>query len=97
MARLRRSSETSTGKITVLLIVTTLVVIMMIQIASLYRKNVEYATRQEELEKSLEEAAEERSRLEDYEEYTKTDAYIEDIARSKLGLVHGNEIVFKEK
>jgi cell division protein DivIC len=97
MARLRRSSETNTGKITVLLIVTTLVVIMMIQIASLYRKNVDYAARQEELEKSLEEAAEERSRLEDYEEYTKTDDYIEDIARSKLGLVHGNEIVFKEK
>lgn len=97
MVRFRKRPESGTGKITVLLIVTTLVVVMTIQIASLYRKNVAYAAEQEELERSLEEATEERARLEEYEKYTKTDAYIEDVAKSKLGLVHGNEIVFKEQ
>ncbi|MBQ4293735.1 MAG: septum formation initiator family protein [Lachnospiraceae bacterium] len=97
MARFRKRPESGTGKVTVLLIVTTLVVVMTIQIASLYKKNLAYAAEQAELERSLEEATEERSRLEEFEEYTKTDDYIEDIAKSKLGLVHGNEIVFKEE
>ena len=35
--------------------------------------------------------------LKDYEEYTKSQDYVEDIAKSKLGLLHDNEIVFKEK
>ena len=30
-------------------------------------------------------------------EYQKTDAYIEDLAREKLGLVHEDEIIFKKK
>ena len=97
MARIRRQTESNSGKVTILLIVTTLVVVMSIQIANLYEKSRDYQEKQTELARALDEATEARERLEEYEEYTKTVDYIEDMAKSKLGLVHENEIVFKEE
>ena len=97
MARIRRQTESNSGKVTILLIVTTLVVVMSIQIANLYEKSRDYQEKQTELVRALDEATEARERLEEYEEYTKTVDYIEDMAKSKLGLVHENEILFKEK
>ena len=35
--------------------------------------------------------------LEEKEEYMKTDEYVEDVARSQLGLVYPDEIVIKPK
>ena len=35
--------------------------------------------------------------LSDYEEYIGSRDYVEDTAKSKLGLVYDNEIIFKEK
>lgn len=97
MARIRRQTESNSGKVIILLIVTTLVVVMSIQIANLYEKSRDYQEKQTELVRALDEATEARERLEEYEEYTKTVDYIEDMAKSKLGLVHENEIVFKEE
>lgn len=34
--------------------------------------------------------------IEEYRRYTKTDAYIEEVAREKLGLIYEGETVFKE-
>ena len=53
------------------------------------QKSEQYALVQENLQhqKAIEEQA----------EYQKTDAYIEDLAREKLGLVHEDEIIFKKK
>lgn len=94
--RRRRRYAGGAKKLTIVLILSTFVVIMAIQIANLYQRNKVYAARQQELTKQLEEAAEEQRELEEYEEYTGTREYIEDVAKSKLGLVHENEIVFKE-
>ena len=35
--------------------------------------------------------------LEAYETYTKSQQYVEDVAKSKLGLLYDNEVVFKEQ
>ena len=35
--------------------------------------------------------------LSELESYTRTQEYIEDVARSKLGLAYDNEIIFKEQ
>ena len=35
--------------------------------------------------------------LEEYEAYTQTQEYIEDTAKSKLGLVYKDQIIFKER
>lgn len=36
------------------------------------------------------------SELDQYEKYTQTKKYVEDVAKDKLGLVHDGEIIFKE-
>lgn len=44
--------------------------------------------------------AEEKQRteeIEDYEKYTQTKMFYEEIAKKILGLVHGDEIIFKEE
>ena len=35
--------------------------------------------------------------IESMQQYMQSDQYIEDIAKSKLGLAYDNEIIFKEK
>ena len=97
MGRIRRRADNGAGKAIVGIIVLTFVVFMSVQIANLYEKNQVYATRQEELESSLEDATETQRQLKEYEEYTKTLGYVEDIAKSKLGMVRPGDIVFKEK
>jgi cell division protein DivIC len=44
----------------------------------------------------LEAQQEKREELDNYEEYIQTEEYKESVAKSKLGLVHQNEIIFRE-
>lgn len=48
-----------------------------------------------ELNEQLDEAKQEYKKLEEKQEYMGTDAYVEDVARSQLGLVYPDEIVIK--
>ncbi len=48
-----------------------------------------------ELLKQLEEAQALAKEIEEFEEYSKTEEYIEEVAREKLGLVYPDEIVLK--
>ena len=48
-----------------------------------------------ELQNQLEAAKQDYKKLEEREKYMKTDEYVEDVARSQLGLVYPDEIVVK--
>ena len=98
MSRGRRRNRKSNraGTISVSLIVFTLLIVMSIQILKLHQKNQDYVAQEQSLQEQLNEETERQDDLKNYEAYTKTQDYIEDIAKSKLGLVHNNEIVFKE-
>ena len=48
------------------------------------------------LQKQLEEETARGAQLSSYETYTKSQQYVEDTAKSKLGLAYDNEIIFKE-
>ncbi len=50
---------------------------------------------EEELLKQLEEAQALAKEIEEFEEYSMTEEYIEQVAREKLGLVYPDEIVLK--
>ena len=50
-----------------------------------------------ELQTQLETAKQGYKKLEQREEYMKTDEYVEDVARSQLGLIYPDEIVVKPK
>ena len=67
------------------------------QIVKLYKEDQTYIAKEKELNEQLEDATEEQQQLADYEQYTQSQQYIEEVAKSKLGLVYNNEIVFKEQ
>ena len=54
-------------------------------------------TQKKELQEQLDDAKQKHKELEEKEEYMKTDEYVEDVARSQLGLVYPDEIVIKPK
>lgn len=78
-------------------IVVMVVGVMTVQIVNLREKQAEYATRQEALLEQLDEETQRQEDLKEYASYTQTQQYIEEIAKSKLGLVYPNEIIFREK
>ena len=95
MGQKRRRKGHNAGTISIMVIVLAFLVIMSVQIYKLKEKDKMYAEREQAL---LEQLAEETQRADDLEEmslYTKTKEYIKDMA-NKLGLVFGNEIIFKE-
>ena len=63
----------------------------------LYQKHEYYKEREQKAEESLEEQQQKAEELEQYENYTKSDEYVEDQAQSKLGLIYDNEIIFREE
>lgn len=93
----RRKQNNRMGKLCVTLIVGTLLVVMSIQILGLYQKNREYMAQEKQLTEQVAEETERRDSLEEREKYVNSKDYIEDTAKSRLGLVYDNEIVFKEK
>lgn len=98
MAKKRRKrQQNKNGMIWIAVIVMTLLIVMSTQIVNLHEKNETYLAKEETLKSQLEEEKERSDEIKDYEKYTKMQKFIEDIAKSKLGLVYDNEIVFKKK
>ena len=97
---LLRSSKKRQNKVSVILI--TIVLVMLVIVVSVGKHNI--SKRQAEYDKRearlLEQIEEENKRAEDiaeYEKYTKTKKYAEEVAKEKLGLVKEDEIIFKEE
>ena len=61
------------------------------------QKDQEYIAKQADLEQQLSAEQDRQKELEAYETYTKSQQYVEDVAKSKLGLLYDNEVVFKEQ
>lgn len=95
--RKRRNQKNRVGKVCVSFTVLFLVMILSVQILHLYHKNQTYKVQQEQLQAQLEEQQERAKQLKEKEEYVGSQEYIEDVAKSKLGMTYDNEIVFKEK
>lgn len=92
-----RKDNNRAGKLCISMILVVFVAVMSIQIVKTYQKDQELIRRQAELEAQLEEETERQQELEEYEAYTQTNEYIEDVAKSKLGLAYDNEIIFKKE
>lgn len=79
------------------LIVLMFVGVLSVQIISVYGRNRSYQEQEEELQAQLESEQTRQEELKEYEKYITTKEYIEQVAKTKLGLVYPNEIIFKEK
>ena len=95
--RKRRQRANRRARIGVSIMVAALVLILSVQIVRLYQKNESYKAQEAALQAQLDEETERTQELEELEEEIDSDEYIEDIARSKLGMVKENEIIFKEE
>jgi cell division protein DivIC len=61
----------------------------------LKQKNRTYEQREQALEESIAEEEARSQEIEEFEAYTQTKKYVEDVAKDKLGLVYPDEIIFK--
>ena len=94
---IRRSSKTRAGTLSVAVIVVAFLIVMVFQIVQLKNKETAYAQQTAELNKQLKEETERTDDINALADYMQSDQYIEDMAKSKLGLAYDNEIIFKEK
>lgn len=76
-------------------IVTVIAVCLIAGGIRLKAKNRGYAKEVARLESQIEDESQRAQEIEDLQEYMKTDEYIEDVARDKLGLVYEGETVFR--
>ena len=60
-----------------------------------YGQDEAYKKQQAELETQIKEEKDRTKEIEKYKEYVGTDAYVEDVAKGKFGLVYEDEIVLK--
>ena len=71
--------------------------ILSFQFVRLYHQDLGYQQQQQELEARLEEEQQRAEDLEKQKDYVGSEQYVEDVARSKLGMVYQDEILFKEQ
>ena len=64
---------------------------------ALSRRLRENRSRARELQQEIQSEEQRAADIEEYSRYTETDAYIEEVAREKLGLIYEGETVFKEE
>ena len=93
----RSRDKERTGRFHIGMIVFFLALVMTVQLANLYQKNRRYEEQEKVLAAELEKQLDRQQELYDYEIYTQSDEFIENTAKSKLGLIHSNEIVFREQ
>ena len=90
----RRKKQNRMSMILITIVVIVLTIIVGYRV---YNMKIELNENKEKIESLNKEYAEEEKRKEEiaeYQEYTQTDEFVEDVAREKLGLVYEDEIVF---
>lgn len=91
----RGKRQNRLGMFLVSAVVVMLLVVVTVNSIFLKQKQEEYATREAELDVLIAAEEERTVEIEEFRKYTQTQAYIEELAKEKLGLVHEGEIVFK--
>ena len=96
-AAYHKKRQNTTG----MLLVTTVVIMMLIVVAvksvELREKRTAYMAREEALMQEIEAEQARTEEIKEYEKYTQTKKYVEEIAKNKLGLVYEGEIIFKDE
>lgn len=96
MSAKRRNSGRNTETVSILFIVLIFLAAMSIQIYKLKERDALLAEREQNLEQQLSEEQDRAEELKELDLYTKTEAYIKEMA-NRMGLVFDNEIIFKER
>ena len=96
-AAYRKKRQNKAGMLLVTAVVLMMLTVVTVKSIELKQQRDEYALKEQQL---MEEIAAEEARSEriaEYEKYTQTKKYVEEIAKDKLGLVYEGEIIFKDE
>ncbi len=92
----RKRRQNRLGMILVSMVVLMLLGVITLNSLELRATSESYLSQKEDLLSKIEDEKMRTEEIEEYEKYTQTKKYIEEIAKDKLGLVYDNEIIFKK-
>lgn len=95
--RVNRISNNRLGMAAIMIVAFMLLGVIYSESSGLENRVAYYNARAASLEESIEEEKARTEEIEEKKKYMETDAYVEEVARNRLGLVKDNEIVFEEK
>ncbi len=79
----------------IIVVVCIIIAALAVRCRSLADRNDAYAEQIEQLEEKISEEEGRGESIESFRKYTHTNAYIEKVAREKLGLVYPDEVIFQ--
>ena len=95
-AAYRKKRQNKFGMFLVTTVVAMMLIVVAIKSRELRQKLVAYQEKEQLMMEQIEQEKVREKEIEEYEKYTQTKKYIEEVAKDKLGLVHDNEIIFRE-
>ena len=95
-AAYRKKRQNKFGMFLVTTVVAMMLIVVAIKSLELRQTLVAYQEKEQLLMEQIEQEKVREKEIEEYEKYTQTKKYIEEVAKDKLGLVHDNEIIFRE-
>lgn len=96
-AAYRKKRQNRFGMFLAFLVVVMLTVVVLVNSIELREKRDYYKQKEETLRAEIAAEEERALEIEEFEKYTQTKMYIEEVARDKLGLVYEGEILFKDE
>ena len=96
-AAYHKKRQNTTGMLLVTTVVIMMLIVVMVNTVELREKRASYLAREETLMQEIEAEQARTEKIEEYEKYTQTKKYVEEIAKNKLGLVYEGEIIFKDE
>jgi cell division protein FtsB len=91
----RKRRQNRLGMMLVSIVVLMMCLVMLVSMVSLKKKRDGYLEREQSLQQQIDAETQRAEELKEYEKYTKTAAYVEEVAKDKLGLVYEDEVVFQ--
>ncbi len=92
---IRKKRQNRIGMALVLTVVLMLLVVVTYNSIELKAKQQTYTAREADLKAQIEQEQKRTEDIAEFEKYTKTKKYVEEVAKDKLGLVYDGEIIFK--
>ncbi len=96
-AAYRKRNQNRFSMVLIIIVVTLITVTVAIRCAEMAQRKDALEAKKQELEQQILAEEQRAEEIEEFDKYTDTKAYVEEVATEKLGLVYDGEIVFKEE
>lgn len=97
LPRKTQNTQNRIARFLISFVVLLLVVVVSVKCYELQKKRSDYMARAKQLEQEIAYEEDRAKEIEEYKTYTQTKAYVEEVARDRLGLVYEGEILFRDE